>query len=454
MPFYPEDQLKKHTYFCGEMNGPRTPRWVKEMVLYEVYVRNFSTEGNFIGLISQLDRLKDLGITAIWLMPIHPIGRVGKKGSQGCPYAIRDYMDINHEYGTMDDFRNLVDEVHKRGMKIILDMVANHSANDNVNITEHPDWFMLDAEGNPTRRNPEWSDVVDNNLNCRELREYLKSVMLFWVKKFDIDGYRCDVAGMVPLDFWRDSVAELHRIKSNLFMLAEWESPHLCTDVFHSDYNSELYQHFEKIKAGKALAQDLVSIVVANRRFYPRNYLPLNYIENHDQKRAAEIMGIEGTKPAAAFIFTIPGIPLIYNGQEIGETRYLSLFDWEPMDWDIALNACRGKKAQELQQYYRTLIKLRKDNPVLTDGEIVPVVNDNPDKVASYMMVSEKDILLVVLNFSQKALTVRVKIPRYMNFIPKRVKFSNIMPHEIIKMSDENTMFSVLRAHGVLVVGR
>ncbi|MDX6558015.1 MAG: cyclomaltodextrinase / maltogenic alpha-amylase / neopullulanase, partial [Blastocatellia bacterium] len=181
--------------------------WVRDAVIYEVYERDFSAEGNFKGITAQLDRLKALGVTIVWLMPIHPIGQEKKKGTIGSPYAVRDYYGINPDYGTKDDLKKLIAEAHRRGMKVIIDIVANHTAWDSV-LMKHPDWYKHDASGKITYPY-DWFDIAALNYNSAELRRYMTDMLKYWIHEFDLDGFRCDVAGEVPTDFWENARAEL-----------------------------------------------------------------------------------------------------------------------------------------------------------------------------------------------------------------------------------------------------
>ena len=289
---FPETLLRERSGDVSLFEGPPAYDWMKKMVLYEVYVRDFSEEGTFAGTIKNLDRIKELGATDVWLMPIHPIGKVGRKGSLGCPYSVADYMEVNPEYGTKYDFKTLVEEVHNRGMHIFIDAVLNHSAHDNVNVKSNPDWFYKDDKGRFTRREIEWQDVIDNNYSRQDFREYLKNVLLYWVNEFGIDGYRCDVAHMVPQDFWEDVTGELRKVKPDLYMLAESHGPgseQLCKYAFQSDYKHEEYLLMKDIISGRAKATELLTYWTERRKVYPANYLPLNYVENHDQQPAAKL---------------------------------------------------------------------------------------------------------------------------------------------------------------------
>lgn len=212
------------------------PEWLKNATLYELNTRQFTPEGTFRAAEAHLPRLKALGVDVIWLMPINPIGVKNRKGTLGSPYSVRDYYGVNPEFGTLEDLKHFVTSAHALGMKVILDWVANHSAWDNVMVAEHPDWYERDYKGD-LRPTPwwDWSDIIDLDYSKPALREYMTKAMAYWVRAADIDGFRCDVAGFVPVDFWENVRAELDAIKP-VFMLAEWESRDLHARAFDATY--------------------------------------------------------------------------------------------------------------------------------------------------------------------------------------------------------------------------
>lgn len=381
----------------------KSPEWARDTTIYEVYLRAFSREGTLEKLRERLPTLRELGIGTIWLMPIHPIGERGRKGSLGCPYSIRDYYAINSEYGTKEDLRRLVEDAHRLGMKVILDFVANHASNDYVEMKDNPDWFMRDKEGKFTREVTDWWDITDLNYDNSDLREYMKGVAKYWVKEFKVDGYRCDVAGMVPLKFWVGLRQELKSINPNMFLLAEWESPKMHLRAFDATYDWSLYHLLIKVRKGKVKAEKAIDLVLEKERKYPANSLRLRFIENHDEKRAIEVFSQESFKPFAAFIFTISGIPLIYNGQEIGERKRPSLFEKEEIGWD--------KGDYGIRDYYQRLIKLRKENPVFANGETIKLSTSSPKEIAAYLRLNGKDKAIVAINFSDYEVTSTLRIP-------------------------------------------
>lgn len=405
---YPENELNMMGSDCSHATGPKAFPWMKEMILYEVYVRDFSDSGDFAGLQKNLDKIQDLGANAIWLMPIHPIGVKNRKGTLGSPYSISNHRGINPEFGDEHDFRALVDEVHSRGMKIIIDLVANHAAHDNVLVNSHPDWFYRDGKNQPVCRVREWSDVIDINYNSSGAWTYMKQTALYWVREFDVDGFRCDVAGMVPLAFWDEIIEELRKIKPDVYMLAEWDQNcHLCEKAFNSDYKGGVYRLMKKIKRGRKPTQQLLNLWLEKRKTYPKNHLPLNFIENHDQVRASRFFGVDGFKPWAVFIFTIPGIPLIYNGQEVGSRKYLSLFEREPIRWE--------RENPDTLKFYKDLIQFRKEQPATRQGSVIPLINDRPKRVVSYLVKQGDSGILCVLNLFSRLIRTVVQLPANFN---------------------------------------
>ncbi len=378
--------------------GPAAPEWIDEGPLYEIFVRAFSEQGTFKQVEQRLNYLQELGVGTIWLMPVYPIGEKGRKGKLGSPYSVRDYYEVNPELGSKEDLHRLIRSVHRRGMHIIVDMVANHVSNDYVEMRDKPNLFSRDAQGNFTREVADWSDVTDFDYSRPETRAYMMEVMKYWIKEFDFDGFRCDVAGMVPIDFWEEAVAELKKIKPDIYMLAEWEDPAMHAKAFHSTYDWMLYHLLKDIRDGKKPASMAPEWVEEKRSFYPQNALPLRFIENHDEERAAKVFGKEGFKPFAAFIFSIYGVPLIYNGQEWGETEKPTLFDKVSIDWH--------NQDTMILDFYKKLNRLRRTHPALRSPELQIIKNDQPEKVISFRKESKGETLIVVLNTSDEKIVV------------------------------------------------
>lgn len=422
---YPLLGIDKRAINLHHLPGLTSPGWVKYGAIYEIDIRSFSDEGDIAGVHKKLRYIKDLGVQIIWLTPIYPIGKKNRKGKLGCPYSVQDYYKVNPEYGAMEDLKAFIHEVHKLDMKIIVDLVANHVSNDYVEMGRHNDMFSRDDQGNYTRKIADWSDVTDLNYDLQITRDYMSRVSKFWINDVGFDGYRCDVAGMVPLDFWDETVADLKTNNPDLYMLAEWESPEHHVHAFHSTYDWTLYHTLKDIKAGKRPAMDALRWVDEKRRHYPQNALPLRFIENHDEPRAVKTFGINGVKPFAAFIFSIYGIPLIYAGQEFGEYETPSLFDKTTLNWDSPNSS--------LFEFYNKLMRLRKSHPALSSKEMVIIKNNQSQNVLSYFKKEQRQVILCILNLSNQELVTELEMPDQLS----GDSFQNLIDnHRILIKSD------------------
>ena len=371
-----------------------TSLWFYGKPLYEIYVRSFTPQGTFEGLRNSLDHIQTLGIKNIWLMPIHPIGELGRKGSAGSPYSVQDYFATGSEYGSKEDFRKLVDDVHARDMHLILDMVMNHSSNDHVEMEKHPDWYMRDEDGNFMREVADWSDVTDWDFSNPKTVKYLTGVLEYWVKEFDVDGYRCDVAGMVPKEFWEHAIPRLKKIKPDIFMLAEWEESWILDAGFNAAYDWTLYHRMKDHATGDIDVDSLWAVIEKTEAAYPEGKLPLRFVENHDEPRSAETFGWPTVQPYATLIFTLPGIPLMYNGQEVGAKNKPSLFEPEPIPW-----ARHG--GTDFMNFYHDLIHLRNSHEVLQKGDLDRIDCDVPG-VLAFTRMYEGQTALVLINFTDR----------------------------------------------------
>ncbi len=317
----------------AELPSVASPDWVRKAIIYEIFVRDFSEEGTFRGVVERLDDLKELGIDCIWLMPIHPVGKEKRKGEWGSPYSVVDYYAVTPDFGTLEDFRYLVEETHRRGMKIILDMVLNHSAWDSPLLTQHPDWYTRNEAGEVIPPNKDWSDVADFNYDSRELRKYMLDMLLYWVRDFDVDGFRFDVAELVPLDFWDEARSAVKKVKPEALFLAEGDKPELHLSAFDLTYSWNVWSHVLDVTNGRKPAENLKQTIINETYRYPQNSLRMRFVENHDKQRAASEIPREALELAHAFIYTIPGVPLLYNGEEVALAHRLELFDKDPIKW-------------------------------------------------------------------------------------------------------------------------
>lgn len=400
------------------------PVWAKQGIIYQVFPRVSTHEGDFKALQQKLDYIQQLGVDIIWLMPIYPIGEEGRKGTIGSPYSIKDFRKINPDYGAREDFQNLVDEIHRRGMKVIIGIVPNHSSNDNNLMKDHPDWFMQDSKGKFSREVDDWSDVTDFNYENAEMRHYMKETLLYWVKEFDIDGFRCDVAGMVPYDFWTECLKSLREIKPDIFLLAEWEDPEILMRGFNSDYDWTLYHLLRDIREGKKKTAEAISLIQEKDSRYPQNSLPMRFLENHDEQRSLHTFGEDGIEAYATLIFTAPGIPLIYAGQEIGEKIRPSLFEKSELKW--------SETDTSLQRMYRNLIQLRKDYSCFTNGSFLPLQTEaQTGEAGAFLREDENSAALVICNLnSDAAEKIRIQIKEDLIHRLKDVRLRNYQNRE------------------------
>jgi glycosidase len=373
-----------------------SPAWVHDGVIYQVFPRNFSGTGDFNGVTAQLDRLQQLGVNILWLMPIHPVGKLKAKGTFGSPYAVRDYYAINPEYGTAADFHRLVGEAHKRKLKVIIDVVANHTSWDSV-LMKTPAFYTHDASGKIIPPQPDWADVADLNYDNAQLRRYMIDMLKFWLKDFDLDGFRCDVAAGVPTDFWEQARAELSVIKPDIVMLAESEQPDLIAKAFDLDYSWNLYNAAAASILGQGPATAVREQWQHDAALYEQGAMRLRFSDNHDLDRAIARFGQPASLAAAALMFTLDGVPLVYNGMEVGDTAESgapALFEKLPILWGIAERRPRYGEA------IRQLIALRHAHPGLTAGDLSWVHNSDEAHVLTFTRRSATETLLIAINLS------------------------------------------------------
>ena len=371
--------------------------WVRDGVIYEIYPRAFSQQGNFNAITARLDELKDLGVTILWLMPIHPIGQEKKKGTIGSPYAVRDYYAINPDYGTAADLKRLVREAHVRGLKVIIDIVANHTSWDSV-LIKHPEFYKHDAKGNITYPY-DWSDIAALNYSDQQLRRYMTDMLKHWIREFDLDGFRCDVAGEVPTDFWEDARRELEQIKPDIVMLAEAHKAELQVKAFDLDYSWPLHTALTNVLQGRGRASDLRDEWEKEAREWPKGALHMRFSDNHDERRAIARFGEPAALAASAFIFTLDGVPMIYNGMEVGDTTESgapALFEKLPIFWPIA------ERRPEFPRFYKRIMEVRRGSAALRRGSLEWVKNSDEARVVTFVRRAAGEELLVAINFSNR----------------------------------------------------
>ena len=374
------------------------PEWVKDAVIYEVNVRQFTAEGTLAAFKEHLPRLDDLGVDILWFMPIHPIGKKKRKGGLGSYYSIQDYTKVDPLMGSHSDFEAIIKEAHDRGMYVIMDWVANHTAFDHPWTESNPEWYDKDSLGQITHpEGTDWYDVASLDYNQSGLWEAMIDDLEYWVDSFDIDGYRCDVAHEVPDSFW---VSVNHALvgKKPLFMLAESDhAPHRNDTIFHANYGWHLHHIMNEIAQGKADPTKIVEYLKENEERYTRGF-HMHFTSNHDENSwkgsAIERFG-EMNQAMNVFAFTFQGIPLIYSGQESNLDKRLAFFEKDTIDW----------KGYEATPFFQQLVRLKKTRPSLWNRQEVAntEILHADEKVFHYRRAYESDWTEVIINFSDKA---------------------------------------------------
>lgn len=392
-----------------------SPDWIKDAVIYQIFERQYSAKGDFNSITNDLDRLKNLGVTILWLMPVHPIGQVKKKGTVGSPYAGTDYYAINPDYGTKEDLKRLISESHKRGMKVIIDVVLNHTAWDSV-LTKNKSFYTQNDKGEIIPPVPDWADVADLNYNNAELRKYMIEMLVSWIRDYDLDGFRCDVAGFVPTDFWEAARAAVDKVKPDTIWLAEWESPDLLLKAFNLDYSWRMHSALMNALQGNHPASEIRKTWEAQKAEFPKNFLMMRFSDNHDERRAIVRFGEKGALAAQALVFTLDGVPLVYNGMEVGDTTESgapALFEKLPIFWQAA------ERRPEFPRFYKMMIELRKNSVALRRGDLTWLKNSDEQRVLTFSRRNGNEEILVAVNLSNQP---------FAGFIETSGSFTEITP--------------------------
>ncbi len=375
----------------------QTPEWTKNSNIYEVNLRQYTKEGNINAFRKELPRLKAMGVDILWLMPIFPIGKLNRKGTYGSAYSVMDYKAVNPDFGTYDDFDALVKEIHSMGLHVVLDWVANHTAWDNAWIKENPARYYRDEHGNILAPNDDWTDVAHLNYDNPDTVNAMIDALSFWVKKFDIDGYRCDMAGLVPTWFWVKARAEVDKIKP-CFWLAEWEDPKIH-DAFDMTYTWELHNLMKRIVKKEKNVYDFDH----NRSYELYHFAPENYrmtfTTNHDESAwngtEYDRFG-DGAKTLAVLTYLLPGMPLIFCGQESAYNKTQPLFEKVDIEW----------KDYCLAGLYTKLNNLKTENPALWNGtfggSFSKIMTTDNWKVYSFARVKGNNKVICFINVSNE----------------------------------------------------
>jgi|APGre2960657404_1045060.scaffolds.fasta_scaffold06241_2 alpha-amylase len=370
--------------------------WIANTNIYEVNIRQYSAEGSFKAFAESLPRLKDMGVEVLWLMPIHPIGNINRKGSLGSYYSIADFKGVNPEFGTAADFKKLVERVHELGMKLIMDWVANHAAWDHVWTKDHPEYFVRDEEGN-FKAPYDWTDVIQIDHSNDAEQDAMIDAMQYWITEFDIDGFRADLAHLTPLTFWKKARTAIEPLKPNLFWLAESEeiSYH---EVFDASFTWEWMHITENYYKGKTGIHSIYDVLAKYVALFPETAHRLYFTSNHDENTwngtGNEKYG-DMLKCLAVFSCTWNGIPLVYSGEEMPNTKRLKFFDKDTIEWNGAY--C-------LHDFYKTLLNLRKTNPALRSADeavsTFHILTEGSNNMMAYLRKHEFYEVVVFLNLS------------------------------------------------------
>ncbi|MFM6924856.1 MAG: alpha-amylase family glycosyl hydrolase [Ferruginibacter sp.] len=379
--------------------------WIANTNIYEVNVRQYSAEGSFNAFAASLPRLKDMGVEVLWFMPIHPIGKMNRKGSLGSYYSISDFKAVNPEFGTAADFKNLVQSAHEQGMKVIMDWVANHAAWDHVWTHDHPAYFVRDEAGNFTAPY-DWTDVIQIDHSCEAEQDAMIDAMQYWVTQFDIDGFRADLAHLTPLAFWKKARTAIEPLKANLFWLAESEEVNYH-EVFDATFTWEWMHRTECFYKGNCNLGSLYEVLAKYETSFPETAHRMYFTSNHDENTwngtGAEKYG--NMLPClTVFNCTWNGIPMIYSGEEMPNPKRLQFFEKDAIEWN-------GKYG--MHDLYKTLLMLHKNNPALRSADpavtTFHIITEGSKNIMAFLRKNDVNEVLVFLNLSHEASGFSIK---------------------------------------------
>lgn len=402
-----------------------TPKTYRNMVMYSVFVRNFSEEGTFSALRDELSRIKALGVDIIWLMPIHPIGETARKGTLGSPYAIKDYRTIDPALGTMDDFRDLVDAIHALDMRCIIDVVYNHTSPDSWLAEHHPDWFYHRPDGSFGNRIGDWTDIIDLDYSNAALWDYQIETLKMWAGI--VDGFRCDVAPLIPLEFWIRARREVEEVRPGCLWLSESVEPEFIVDnrsrgvaslsdselfqAFDVSYEYDIFTYFMDYLQEKIPLREYAAAINRQESIYPENFVKLRFLENHDRARAKLMIGDERRlRNWTAFLYFQKGMTLLYAGQERENEHRPSLFEKDVVHWNT------GK---DISGLLSRLYQIKKD-PLLADSRYEVTAMPRDILLASHCKDDRQ--MLGIFSMRGESSLVRVDAPDgvYTNLIDDR----------------------------------
>ena len=396
------EQKKPTGTFTSEVTHPE---WSKSVTVYEVNVRQYTEEGTFSAFAAHLPRLKDLGVDVLWLMPIYPIGEENRKGELGSYYSVKDFKATNPEFGSLDDFRVMLDKAHEMGFYVLLDWVPNHTAWDNPLITQHPEWYDKDERGEfiaPYN----WTDVVKLDWSQQGLQDYMLDALRFWVE-MGVDGFRVDHPHETPKEFWERARSELDQIRPVLMLAENEEQAYFLEKGFDMNYAWELHHMMNELAQGQTTLKKIRRYFQREDSIYPSDVYRMRFLTNHDENSwkgtIDERMG-DAHKAFGVFMFTMPGVPLLYSGQEACLDKRLEFFTRDPIEW----------RECDKTQFYQNLIQLKKDNVALWNGEFggpMKMINTGRDRqVFAYSREKNVNRVLTFLNFSDRPVKIKPEL--------------------------------------------
>ena len=387
------------------------PEWSKNSVLYEVNVRQYTEQGTFNAFAEHIPRLKTLGVDVLWFMPTFPIGVLNRKGGLGSYYSVKDFLNVNPEFGTLEDFKAILDKAHALGMKVVIDWVPNHTSWDNNLTTEHPDWYVKDSNGKFTPPiGFDWTDVIQLDWSKKGLQDYMIDALKFWVN-MGVDGFRIDHPNNTPKEFWERARTELTAIKPVL-LIGEIEEPNNYLEKgFDMNYAWEMHHLMNSVAQGKESVSSLAKYYENESAKYPNNVYRLQFLTNHDENTWAgtidSLMG-PAQRAFATLIFTDQGVPLIYSGQEDCLSKRLKFFYRDPIVWDSCY----------LTGFYQDLISLKKQYKALWNGDaggpMVRIKTSNDNSIFAFYREKDESRVVVILNLSNKFVAMK-SFPQNLN---------------------------------------
>lgn len=397
---------------------------LRQSVIYSIFVRNFTEEGTFEAVTKELDRVKALGTDIVWFLPIYPLGEKNRKGVDGSPYAIKDYRDVDPNYGTMEEFEELIAQIHQRDMKVMIDIVYNHTSPDSVLVQEHPEWFYKTAEGKFGNRVGDWSDIVDLDYNHQDLWTYQIETLKQWVQR-GVDGFRCDVVPLVPIEFWLQAREEVESIKPEVIWLSESVHPEFIRELryrnmvalsdseiyqaFDMTYDYDVHDHFEAYLEGKIDLNAYVERLRVQDYTYPWNYIKMRNLENHDHLRIRHRIPKDSELMQwTAFTFMQKGSTLIYNGQEVLAEMTPSLFDKNIIDWE---------SGHDISEFIATLSHIQKEYVPLDGLYTLDADNELNTVILTYKNAQQTFYGIFNLKESEGVIDLPVNDGEYVNYI-------------------------------------